>query len=207
MTTTPASQAVRASEWPAPAPVRLRGLGLGVGVLVCLHAVAALVAAGAMAWRLGDPPAWLTGEATSGLVGAAAVSLLVAALAWVVWQHRAVRAFPPGTPRSSPGWHLWSWLIPVGAWWLPYRNLGDLFRCAGRRRPRWMLGWWVLWVVGLPLSVAGWSVALDQPSAAAWLMGAGCLLLAGAAAGACALVSGLSRSIESRLSSGRPTGR
>lgn len=204
MTVTPASQAVRASEWPAPAPVRLRGLGLTVGVLVCLHAVLALAAAGVVAWRAAEPPAWLTEDVRAWLAGVADASLLVAGLAWAAWQYRVVRSFPPGTPRDTPGWHLWSWLIPVGAWWLPYRNLSDLFRCSGLRRPAWMLVWWLLWVIGLPLSTTGRALALDQvglavPAVAAWTTGAGSLLLAAAAP----LAFGLVR----RLSTARSTGR
>ncbi len=204
MTATPTPQAVRASEWPAPAPVRLRGLGLMAGVLVCLHALAALVAAGVVAWRPAEPPAWLTEDVQMWLAGAADVSLLVAGLAWAAWQDRVVRSFPPGTPRGTPAWHLWSWLIPVGAWWLPYRNLGDLFRCSGLRRPAWMLAWWLLWVTGLPLSATGRAFALDQsglamPAVAAWVTGVGSLLLAAAAP----LAFGLVR----RLSTARSTGR
>ena len=209
MTATPTPQAVRASEWPAPAPARLRGLGLTVGVLVCLHAVAALAAAGVLAWGLGETPAWLTEEVQTRVVAAAEVSLVVTGLAWAVWQYRVVRSFPPGTPRGTPGWHLWSWLIPVGAWWLPYRNLSDLFRCSGLRRPRWMLAWWVLWVIGLPLSTFGRALALEQAileqpvvglsTAAAWTTGAGSLLLAAAAPPAFLLVR--------RLSTARSTGR
>ncbi|MFT3877566.1 MAG: DUF4328 domain-containing protein [Propioniciclava sp.] len=199
MTATSLPQAARASEWPAPAPVRLRGLSTAAGVLACLHALVALVATGASAWRLGEPPAWLTDDAYNGLVIGTEVSLLIAGLVWVIWQFRAVRAYPPGTPRHTPWWHVWSWLIPVGAWWLPYRNLADLFRCAGAPRPRWMIAWWLAWVLGAPLSAAGRTVSLMYPGIAVWLMVAGGVLLAVAAPLAFALLR--------RLSSGRPTDR
>ncbi len=204
MTAAPTPPAVRASEWPAPAGVRLGGLGASVGVLVCLHAGVSLVAGGVLVWRLATPPAWLTEDVSRWVCGAADLSLLLAGLAWALWQYRIVRTFPPGTPRSAPGWHLWSWLIPVGSWWLPYRNVRDLLRCAGLRRPGWMLAWWLLWVIGLPASLAGrvlarypGAVALSE--GAAWTAGAGGLLLAAAAPLAFGLVA--------RLSTARSTGR
>lgn len=199
MTATPTPQAVRASEWPAPVPVRLRGLGVAAGVLACLHAAVSLVATGAVAWRLGQPPAWLTAEVQNALVGAAEASLLVAGVLWLIWQHRAVRAHPPGTPRRTPGWHLGSWFVPVGAWWLPYQNLADLFRCCGVAHPRWMILWWVLWVAGAPLAAVGRAASFEQPAGAVWFMLAGGVLLAGAAP--------LAASLARRLSSGPSTGR
>ncbi|WP_314650581.1 DUF4328 domain-containing protein [uncultured Microbacterium sp.] len=75
------------------------------------------------------------------------VALLATGVLWVIWQHRlATRAH--GRTRRSPAWHVWSWIIPVIAFWFPYQNVSDLWRAAGRTRPSWQIAWWLLWIAG-----------------------------------------------------------
>ena len=81
-----------------------------------------------------------------------------------------------------------SWFVPVGAWWLPFQNVGDLFALSTGRRPTWLIGWWVLWVGG---ALVG-AFAVVQP----WLGLVGALLLAAAAPLAWLVVTQLTRAIS-----------
>jgi hypothetical protein len=67
-------------------------------------------------------------------------TILVAGVCWMVWQHRVARAVP-GLERS-PAMHAFSWIIPIGALWLPFQNVRDLWRRCVRGRGTAMLGWW-----------------------------------------------------------------
>ena len=184
-----------ASGWPAPAPPSLGPLALVTRVFVALAGLGLPLAWGAQAWRLADPPEWLTENVAVGLTGAASGLLLVAGLFWMVWQYRVAKAFPPGTPRRTPGWQVLSWLVPVGLWWLPYQNVADLTRLSTGRRPGWLPAWWALWVVGSLGAGIGAALASTSPGVGTWVAIAGGLVLLGAVPFAWLLVTRVTAAI------------
>lgn len=74
------------------------------------------------------------------------LSLLATGVLWVIWQYRAAKQVTGGTRRSA-GWHAGSWFVPIISLWFPYQNISDLWQAVGRRRPSWLIVWWLLWVV------------------------------------------------------------
>lgn len=185
-----------ASGWPEPTPPNLGALGLVTRVFVGLVGVLTPLAWAARGWRTANPPDWLTEDLAQTLVGTAAGLLVVAGVFWAVWQSRLAHAFPPGTPRRTPGWQVLSWLVPVGAWWLPYQNVADLFRLTTGRRPGWLPAWWALWVAGSLVTVVGGIVALGAPAAGAWISTGGSLLLTAAVPFAWLIVGRLTAAIS-----------
>jgi Domain of unknown function (DUF4328) len=94
---------------------------------------------------------WMTLAATA----LSAIALLATAVLWLLWQYRAAKQLS-GETRSSPGWHVGSWLVPIISWWVPYQNVSDLWRAVGRSRPTWQILWWLCWLIGnLALPIAG----------------------------------------------------
>lgn len=87
-------------------------------------------------------------ESLSAVVTVASVLALVAAgVLWMIWQYRVAQR-ATGRTRRTPGWHAWSWVIPVVSLWFPYQNISDLWRAFGRARPSWLGLWWGLWIGG-----------------------------------------------------------
>ncbi|MFK3677285.1 DUF4328 domain-containing protein [Microbacterium sp. NPDC090218] len=112
------------------------------------------------------------------------LGLLGAGVLWACWQYRVAKLVP-GRTRRSPGWHAWSWFIPVACLWLPYQNISDLWRAAGRARPSWQIAWWLLWIASnVSIQVASNiytnSQALEQFQVSMWMniVGEGFLLAA-----------------------------
>lgn len=68
--------------------------------------------------------------------------MFVAGVCWMVWQWRLARSMPPESLRRSPGWHAWSWVVPIVSFWFPYQNVSDLWRAQDADRGRTILGWW-----------------------------------------------------------------
>ena len=177
------------SGWVAPEPPRAGALGLLTRVAVALAGLAAPLAAGARVWRRADPPGWLTDDVALAAAGAALGLLVVAAVTWMVWQYRVADSFPPGATRRPPAWHVGSWLVPVGALWLPWQNVADLFALSIGRRPAWLTAWWTLWVAGGVTAVVGWSVP--------WVVLVGSVLFAASAPFAWLVVERLTEAIGS----------
>lgn len=184
------------SGWTAPDAPRLGTLALITRVFVAAAGLAMPLAWVARAWREMDPPAWLTEDVALGVTGAASGLLVVAGLFWMLWQFRVARAFPPGTPRRSPGWHAGSWLVPVGLWWLPYQNVADLFRLASGRRPGWLPVWWGLWVLASAATSVGAAIAVNAPTIGPWVAAGGSLALTAATPFAWLVVSRVTRATE-----------
>jgi len=75
-------------------------------------------------------------------------AVVVGGLCWMFWQHRVARAVP-GLERS-PAMHAFSWIIPIGALWLPFQNVRDLWRRCARGGTTAIVGWWWTgWLVGV----------------------------------------------------------
>ena len=73
------------------------------------------------------------------------VAVVVAGICWMFWQHRVARAVP-GLERS-PAMHAFSWIIPIGALWLPYQNVRDLWRrCVRGASTATIRWWWAGWI-------------------------------------------------------------
>lgn len=120
------------------------------------------------------------------------VSLVVPiAVCWMVWQYRLAKSSDPTQLRRTPGWHAWSWAIPIGNLWLPFQNVSDLWRGPGRRQSVATLGWWwAALLVGSLLSRIGTSSTDDIDSVSS-AQGAAATLAAGQLLGVVAAVLGL----------------
>lgn len=79
---------------------------------------------------------------------ASLVLLLVAGVTWMVWQYQLAKSTLPSEIRRGPGWHAFSWIVPVVGLWFPYQNVKDLWRRRFPERGTAVLGWWWAgWVV------------------------------------------------------------
>ncbi len=184
-----------ADPWAAPPRPRLRALGVLVRVLLVLDAAALTASAGLRAWWLAGNPeiAW-----TPWVDAGVGVLIALTGLCWLIWQFRAARGYSPARLRRSPGWHVGSWLIPVVAWWWPWKNITELWRLAVGPVPWWLRAWWVCWVAGsLTAGVgAGLVRGLGEPRSGAWTVIAGDGALIAAAGAAFVLVRVLGRAVE-----------
>lgn len=85
------------------------------------------------------------------------VLLILVGIGWMVWQYRLALANRGPDVRRSPGWHAWSWIIPVGSLWMPFQNLDDLWQRLLPQRPSgWLRVWWACWLISNGIS---WLIA------------------------------------------------
>lgn len=190
----------------------LAGLALATHVLLVVSAVLALVTVGSeilgivasTRYLAGSDSAFETIEAYDAitLVVAilSAVALIATAVVWLIWQYR-VATRVVGRVRRSPGWHVWSWIIPVVSLWFPYQNISDLWRAAGRSRPGWQPLWWSLWIASsIATSVSNQMYArattLEDLVIGMWASLIGALLLLAAAPFAMLIVRDVTRSYK-----------
>ena len=91
---------------------------------------------------------------------------LVGGILFLIWYFRACTdARALGLPaRREPGLATASFLIPIVSLWWPYQSACDLFPPGDPRRGH-VLRWWLLWVVGNPLSsiVVAVGAAISAP--------------------------------------------
>ena len=103
------------------------------------------------------------------------IALLVTAVLWCIWQHRAhsnLRAFGRIGLAYTPGWAVGWWFIPFANLWKPLGAMSELWKASEptddpngwwRARPWWVLGlWWACWIGGNLLDVV--ASAMQQES-------------------------------------------
>jgi hypothetical protein len=97
------------------------------------------------------------------------VGTLVGGIFFLVWFHRAAQnAVALGLPgRREPGLATASFVIPVVNFWWPYQSTCDLLP-AGHGARRLVLRWWLLWVVGGPVSFVALVVAAIVGGPGSW---------------------------------------
>jgi hypothetical protein len=157
------------------------------------------------------------------ILGLTYVVSTVAAVAWVVWQHRAqtnVWAVAGSErPRVSPGWAVGWWFVPIANWWMPFVAMRELHRrsaqTAGRRRAggsATLGAWWAFWLAsaaagfvagGMLLATLASSVldadgasvviGMGEVAAAIQVLGAGYVLRAASGILAIALIGDIDR--------------
>ncbi len=89
------------------------------------------------------------------------IALIVTAVLWCVWQHRAhsnLRAFSRTGLAYTPGWAVGWWFIPFANLWKPLGVMSELWKASEpaedpnawvRARAWWVLGlWWACWIGG-----------------------------------------------------------
>jgi len=86
--------------------------------------------------------------------------LVATGVLWAVWQYKVAKQFP-GRTRRSPGWHAGSWFIPILSFVYPYQNISDLWGAVGRPRPRWLIVWWLTWIIGGIISQLATRISLS----------------------------------------------
>jgi hypothetical protein len=111
--------------------------------------------------------------AVSGVYG---LSVLIAAITFLVWFFRAYRngAALTGSPlRFSPGWSVGAWFVPFLNLWRPKQIANDVWRAGDPKaggNPGWhslpvagfVHWWWALWLLaGLVSSVGGLMLSPD----------------------------------------------
>jgi Domain of unknown function (DUF4328) len=86
-----------------------------------------------------------------------AVLLTVTGIVWLVWQHRShanLHAANLSGLRTTPGWAVGWWLIPLANLVKPFQTVRELWKASGGepewwRLPTWpVIGWWwASWIV------------------------------------------------------------
>jgi heme/copper-type cytochrome/quinol oxidase subunit 2 len=117
------------------------------------------------------------GNAVDALAVATTALILVAGIAWIVWQYRAqanLRALGvPGlrySPTAAAAW----WVVPFANFVMPFLTVRELWTASGtaepdlggqpRRAPPLLLAWWTFWLARVPLGA--WAAAVAHgPSA------------------------------------------
>ncbi|MER6210947.1 DUF4328 domain-containing protein [Streptomyces sp. NPDC001642] len=84
---------------------------------------------------------------------AGCVAAAVCAVAFLVWLGRVranARLISGETPRYNGFWVPFGWVVPIGNLWIPRAIIADAYQdsAAGRRLPRVVNVWWVLWLIG-----------------------------------------------------------
>jgi len=79
-------------------------------------------------------------------------ALVIAAIAFLVWIHRAYRNLPAvGATglKFTPAQAVWWWFVPVASYWQPYRVVREIWQRSGPAgtRTRLVVVWWTLWIV------------------------------------------------------------
>lgn len=161
----------RPKSGPRPAGRGFRGLANVLGVLLTLGVLAVAARVALYVWGFvaiddavasGDVNLVETFDDANRIDTVVFVTILfLTGVCWMFWQHRAARAIP-GLDRS-PAMHAFSWIIPIGALWLPFQNVRDLWRrCAGGRTRTTVAWWWTGWLVA---QIGGRFVASGSSSA------------------------------------------
>lgn len=89
--------------------------------------------------------------------------LLPAGVCWCLWQARSHRRLqslrPQAAFRTTPGWGVGSWFVPVANLWVPFRAVADLWRNSAppgasgpEPTPPDVGRWWTLFV-GVPVGL------------------------------------------------------
>jgi hypothetical protein len=96
-------------------------------------------------------------------------ALPIAAIPWLLWQHRAhrnLKALGVTSPRYTPGWAVGGWFIPVASVFMPYLTMRELRHGSdpgmierdirNAKGTPLLRSWWALWLGSIiPLFVAG----------------------------------------------------
>jgi len=144
-------------------------------------------------------------QSTSVVSILSSLSLIAAAVLWVIWQYRVAKQVA-GLTRRSAGWHVGSWFVPIISLWYPYQNISDLWRAVGRARPWWLICWWLLWIVSNALiqqSTRLYLAAadLEEIRASMWMSNVGAILILAAVPFAYLIIRGITQGIVQRPSS------
>jgi len=138
-------------------------LGLGLTIIVNSLEVPALI----NQIDAGGPQAAENGllSATTTAYGLPAIITIPSFLYWVYRAYKNLFVLVPGELPRSPIWAAFSFLIPVGNLWLPYKAMSEIWRGGGANETaiRWqespnhpLMGfWWALWLIG---GTTGYSV-------------------------------------------------
>lgn len=103
------------------------------------------------------------------------IALLVTAVLWCIWQHRAhsnLRSFGRIGLSYTPGWAVGWWFIPFASLWKPLGAMSELWKASEptddpkgwwRARAWSVLGlWWACWIGGNLLDIV--ASAMQQES-------------------------------------------
>lgn len=87
---------------------------------------------------------------------AVAIAAIVLFLMWVYRSNRNARSFGPHTMRTTPGWSVGWFFIPIANLWKPYQAVKEIWEVSRNpanpedANPQPLLGWWwFFWIVSL----------------------------------------------------------
>lgn len=114
---------------------------------------------------------------------------------WIVRSHRAARSLGITDLSTTPGWALGFFFVPLLNLWRPYQAMESLWReshtladGAGAGEGRWVVVWWILWLLWnwsgiLTMGAMMEAVSSGSSDGSVWLLaGDGLFVLATAAA-------------------------
>ncbi|MEU1668357.1 DUF4328 domain-containing protein [Streptomyces sparsogenes] len=89
--------------------------------------------------------------------------MIAVTVVWPIWFRRLrlnAEVYAPGQHRFGSGWAAGSWFTPVVQLWFPKQIANDIWRASSPQGPqnvrRGLLnGWWVTWIVGIVMFLAG----------------------------------------------------
>src|SRR2546423_1377035 len=166
--TTAAPQLAALSPVTVPSPVWARPYAPGgrraafaqisLGVTVAIFALAAwldlltMMIAATAGPLLTDDQFTLIDQLQEALIVVWLVALVIAAIAFPVWMHRAYRNLPAVGAHGlkfTPAQAVWWWFVPVASYWQPYRVVREIWQRSGPAgtRTRLVVVWWTLWLV------------------------------------------------------------
>ncbi|HZO13284.1 MAG TPA: DUF4328 domain-containing protein [Polyangiaceae bacterium] len=137
---------------PVAAPVA-QPSGFGMAVTIMLAIVASYPLLTYVVWPLVPTDAFMTVRMV--LLGIKSLLTLIAAIMFLVLLHRAYTTLRArgAALRYTPGMAVGCWFIPFANFVMPCIAVGDAYRAATGKSSGLVVGWWLLYMLSIPLSM------------------------------------------------------
>jgi S1-C subfamily serine protease len=128
------------------------GVIVGISALIAWLDLLTLVIAATAGPLLTDDQFTFIDQLQAALPVVSLLALIIAAIAFCVWIHRAYRNLPAiggHDLKFNPAQAVWWWFVPVANYWQPYRVVREIWQRSGPAgtRTRLVVAWWILWIV------------------------------------------------------------
>ena len=157
-----------------------RARAVWVGIVVAGATAIAIINGAVVTLALREPSNWTFAPSIMALALVAAVLIVLAPIiemtavpsavaAWAWRCRRNLGVLPEPRLRWSSAWAACGWFVPIASLVIPLLSLREIWSAsAGRRPPRLLLPWWILWVtraLPLPFVILGtadrWPVTVE----------------------------------------------